>query len=285
MLSIEEKRVYGDRDEATEAYVSSPMGVVRVRIAGDNVGEFSLCARCDARDVAASDGRVAVATDEDALVLASEESDEPTFAETGFGPAVAVGYVDERLVAAGPDGRVARLEANGKWTVLEPKGGDERRTATIDEVRAIDGDLVGTDDGVYRVHGDELEHAGLSDVRDVGAAGVPLAATGDGLYKLGNGWMKIYERPFDAVAADSRSSPGSLSRAHAVSDRSVYEYVDEEWREDETRANADDRIVAIDYDGYLYAVTETGTVEIAGDGEWRGRSIGVRDVTGLAVLR
>ncbi|ELY69688.1 HVO_0234 family beta-propeller protein, partial [Natronobacterium gregoryi] len=47
MLSIEEKRVYGDRDEVTEAYVSSPMGVVRVRIAGDTVGEFSLCNRCD----------------------------------------------------------------------------------------------------------------------------------------------------------------------------------------------------------------------------------------------
>ncbi|WP_455565425.1 HVO_0234 family beta-propeller protein, partial [Natronobacterium gregoryi] len=173
------------------------------------------------------------------------------------------------------------------WTVLESKGKDEDRTGTIEEVRAIDGDFVGTDDGVYRVHGDDdLEHAGLSDVRDVAAVGVPLAATDDGLYKLGNGWMELSEGRFDVVAADPRSNPGSLSRAHAVSsDGSVYEYADGEWHEDETRSAGADRIVAVGYGEQVYAVTETGTVEVAGDGEWRGRSIGVRNVTGLAVPR
>lgn len=293
MLSIDEKRVYADREGVTEAYVSSPMGVVQVRISGDNIGEFTLCERCDARDVATAGGRVAVATDEDVRVFEApldddhEEGDRPTddpdFVETGFGPAVAVGYDDTGLLAAGPDGRIARRDEEG-WTELADPDG------SIAAVRAIDGNLVGTPDGVYRAHDGDLDHAGLSDVRDVAGGGVPLAATGDGLYKLGNGWMEILEEPFALVAADARSSPGSLARAHAVSseDGTLYEHVagddgDGEWHEVETDT-LDGRIVGLDYGDRTYAVTETGTVAVESDDGWRTRSIGVRDVTGLAIL-
>ncbi|WP_425498453.1 HVO_0234 family beta-propeller protein, partial [Natrinema soli] len=58
MDSIEEKRVYGDREGAATAYVASAMGIVRVRVAGDTVGEFGLCERCSARDVAAGPAAV-----------------------------------------------------------------------------------------------------------------------------------------------------------------------------------------------------------------------------------
>ncbi len=69
MDSIEEKRVFGDRSGALEVYVASSIGVVRVRVAGDTVGEFGLCERCDTRDVAATADSVAIATDEDVRVL------------------------------------------------------------------------------------------------------------------------------------------------------------------------------------------------------------------------
>ncbi|WP_226482124.1 HVO_0234 family beta-propeller protein [Natrinema amylolyticum] len=292
MDSIEEKRVYGDREGAITAYVASEIGVVRVSVAGDTVGEFGLCERCTARDVAATRDAVAVATDEDVRVLALEEGAEPetgngatdaaatdeTFVGTGFGPAVAVGYDDDGdLIAADSNGRVAcRAAGADEWTTLE----DE----TVAAVRAIDGDLVGTDSGVYRVHEGGLDHAGLTDIRDVSAAGVPLAATVDGLYKLGNGWMEIREGQFDVVAADPRSEPGRLVRAHAVAGDTVYEYAsdDDEWRErasDRSRG----RIVGVGYGDAVYAVTESGTFLSASEGEWRTRTLGITGVTGLAV--
>ncbi|GAB3677973.1 HVO_0234 family beta-propeller protein [Halopiger thermotolerans] len=302
MDSIEEKRVYGDREGALEAYVTSSMGVVRVRVAGDAVGEFSLCERCDARDVATTrDGvAVAIATDEDVRVFsrAAEDggNDDPAFEETGFGEAVAVGYDGAELVAAGPAGEVACWRPDpdpdpdpdgkgGEWETLE----DE----TVAAVRAIDGDLIGTESGVYRVHDGGLDHVGLSDVRDVSAAGVPLAATAEGLYKLGNGWMELADGAFDAVAADPHTEPGRLTRAIAASAAgTVYALADGEWTEREGPAES---IVAVGYGDAdaVYAVTEGGsflaleTGESAdGDGgppTWRPHPIGVTDVTGLAV--
>ncbi|ELZ19109.1 HVO_0234 family beta-propeller protein [Natrinema limicola] len=286
MQSIEEKRVYGDRQGAITAYVASAMGVVRVRVAGDTVGEFGLCERCGARDVAASPDAIAVATDDDVRILGLEAestsdregdtpvvADDESFVETGFGPAVAVGFDGDDVLAAGPDGRVARRTAGAdEWTTLS----DGLETA----VRAIDGDLVGTADGVYRVSDDGLEHAGLSDVRDVSAAGVPLAATADGLYKLGNGWMTVLEGPFETVAADPRSERGELVRAHAVATDGVYEFVADEWHAID---GSSEQIVGVGYGETTYAVTDEGTFLAWSDGEWRTRALGVRDVSGLAV--
>ena len=288
MQSIEEKRVYGDRQGAVTAYVASAMGVVRVRVAGDTVGEFGLCDRCDTRDIAASGDAVAVATDDDVRVLALENregadhdgdapvaaTDEP-FVDTGFGPAAAVGFDGTDLLAAGPDGRVARHTAGtgtDEWTTLT----DDLETT----IRAIDGDLVATDDGVYRVGDDALAHAGLSDARDVSAAGVPVAATADGLSKLGNGWLTVLEGAFETVAADPRSEQGDLVRAHAVAADGLYEFVADEWHAIE---GSSEHIVGVGYGETTYAVTENGTFLAWSDGEWRDRSLGVRDVTGLAV--
>ncbi|ELZ15916.1 hypothetical protein C478_04239 [Natrinema thermotolerans DSM 11552] len=276
MHSIEEKRVYGDREGAITAYVASAFGVVRVRVAGDTVGEFGLCERCEARGVATTDESVAIATGEDVRVAPLEDGDggEESFAETGFGPAVAVGADGGELLAASPDGRVARRPAGAtEWTTLT----DE----TVASVRAIDGDLVGTEDGVYRIHDGGLDHAGLTDVRDVSAAGVPLAATAEGLYKLGNGWMAVREGPFDAVSADPRSEQGTLTRAHAVASEEVYGYAgDDEW---DALPDASEPIVDVGYGETVYAVTEDGTFLAAAEDGWRPHPIGVRDVTGLAV--
>ena len=276
MDSIEEKRVYDDRGGATVVYVASATGLCRVRVSGDAVGSFGLVERRASRDVAARAGELAVATDEDVFVV--ERPAAPTGVETdatlevtGFGPAVAVGYDDDVLVAAAPDGRVARWEAT-EWLPLE------RRSSA--DVRAIDGDLLATADGVVRHWGGSLEPAGLSAVRDVSIAGVPLAATDDGLYKLGNGWMRERSGPFDVVAADPRSSPGELERAHAAAGDTLYEHDDGEWLECE---RTDAAIVGVGYGETSYAVTEDGTFLAAGDSGWRSHALGVDEVSGLSV--
>ncbi|MCU4972406.1 hypothetical protein OB955_06600 [Halobacteria archaeon AArc-m2/3/4] len=299
MSTLEEKRVYSNRQDATEAYVASAIGVVRVAVADDIVGEFSLVERCVARDVAATASTVAVATDEDVIVRSLEgasereeengsedeldgKADAETFTRTDFGPATAVGFDGDDLLAAGSDGRVGRRsEDEREWETLESADTDL-------EVRAIDGDLVGTAGGVFRVHDGELEHAGLTDVRDVSADGIPQAATADGLYTLGNGWLEAHGREFDVVTADPASEPGTLRRAHAVSGLSVYEHADGEWLE---YARTSVPVVDLAYGETVYAVTGRGTFLAAsvdaGESDaiegWRSRTLGVTDVAGVAI--
>lgn len=286
MGTIDEKRVYGDRSGATEAYVACGVGVVRVSVSGDSVGEFGLRERCDARDVAATDGAIAVATDEDVLVRAPGDDSDAVFEPTAFGPAVSVGWAEGDLLAAGPDGRVARLDRGASgWNSLS--------VPEVLSVCAVDGDLVGTDAGVYRVRGDDLEHVGLTDVRDVSAAGIPLAATANGLYALGNGWIRSREGDFAVASADPASESGRLERAHAVAGREVYEHADGEWP---ARGEFEDRVVDVAYGEATYAVTEAGTFLAAetGRGEegrdgdvevegWRSHPLGMRDVRAVAV--
>lgn len=277
--TIAEKRVYADREAALDAYVASPVGVVRVRINDDAVGEFALVERCDARDVGAGGGSLAVATAEDVLVPSHPDESDGAFVGTAFGPAVAVGVEDGgdgggdgTLLAADADGVVARRR-EGTWEEL----------ASLDApVRAIDGDFVGADGGAYRVRERELDHAGLTDVRDVSTAGVPLAATADGLYRLGNGWMRVLDRPVDVVAADPRTEPGSLARAHAAAGTTLYERDGDGWR---VLTETERPVAGIAYGEAerVYAVTEAGTFLAAGDDGLRSRSIGVDDVTGLAI--
>ncbi|UTF54441.1 HVO_0234 family beta-propeller protein [Natronosalvus rutilus] len=298
MVSIDEKRVYGAREGATAAYVAAEMGVVRVLISGDAVGEFSLLERCTAHDLAAGVGWLAVATDEDVLVSdLSSESEEHAFVRTDFGPAVAVGIRDGTLLAADAAGRAGTL---GLETLAADDWHDlafpDAKAPEQPTVRAADGDLLATDAGVYRRSGTRLVHAGLSAVRDVSAAGVPLAATADGLYRLGNGWMRDLEGPFDRVAADPLSDPGSLGRAHALGD-AVYEHgtggADPEtasengWRRLEA---LDTDLVDVAYGDGIYAVTEDGTVLVADPGRgpgtesrWRPHPIGVRGVAAMVV--
>ncbi|ELZ03004.1 hypothetical protein C482_05086 [Natrialba chahannaoensis JCM 10990] len=343
MDSIEEKRVFGERGGAVQAYVASSFGLVRVHIAGDTVGEFTLCARCDARDITATpNGHVVVATDEDVRVEehprhSDDDGDENTASEfsltdTGFGPATAVGVTESTVLAAGPDGAVGFLEyerddgrndwRDSDWEELEfERSGSEALANEPTTVRAIDGDLLATDAGVYRFRETDservLEHAGLTDVVDVSAAAVPLAATADGLYRLGNGWMKVVEGTFETVTADPQAAPGRLSRAHAVGqteagsnatgtethEPDLYAFGDGNW-ERVSVEKVSDPIVDVGYGPRVtpaqeaatalesvYAVTESGTILVsateAGESTtpdaWRQRSVGVTDVTGLVV--
>lgn len=183
----------------------------------------------------------------------------------------------------------------------------------VERVRAIDGGLIAAADGVYRVTADGLAPAGLSDVRDVAAAGRPLAATGEGLYALGNGWLRELPGQFRAVASDLQAGPdadptAAVTEAVAVGDgvyaKSVGATTGGETgsadasgdaTEDRSGAGAngdwravdcptDDPVVDVAVvDGVWYGVTEGGTFLVdAGDGP-RTQPLGLHDVAALAV--
>ncbi|MFC5971529.1 hypothetical protein ACFPYI_09320 [Halomarina salina] len=277
MSTIDEKRVYGERSGATEAFVATGMGLARVSVSGDLVGEFGLADRRPVRDVAARDGTLAVACDEDVLVGA-------TLDETGFGPADAVGFDRSGDLLAAGEGRVAR------YTVDDDAGSETWTTlGECEDVRAVDGDLVATADGVFRVTDDGLSHAGLDDARDVTIRPVPRVATADGLYQLGNGWMDDGEGSFSVVASDG-------DRTHAATDDALLELLDGEWATVDLPVS--ERVAGVAYADQCYAVTEAGTFLVEGeredDGddeasersaerEWHSRTLGLPDVRGVAV--
>lgn len=255
MSSIEEKRVYAEKSGEATLRLASDVGVVRVSVSADSIGEFGIEQRCHARDLADCGG-LAVATDEDVLL-----DGEPT----GFGPAVAVGGEGEPI-AAGPEGRAARY-ADDEWEEL----------GRVEGVRAADGDLLAAADGIYRA-ADGLAHVGLEGAADVSTPGVPLAATDEGLYRLGNGWMREAEGEFDRVAADRDSPPGELARACALGGGALYVY-DGEWRE----RDVPEPLAAAAIGEAIYGATVDGTLYVdAGDG-WRSQALGVPGVGAMLV--
>jgi hypothetical protein len=258
MSTIDEKRVYGERSGATEAFVATGMGLARVSVSGDLVGEFGLADRRPAADVAVSGGRLAVATDEDVLLGA-------TLAETGFGPASAVGFDRSgELLAAGED-RIARYDAEAEtWTTL----------GECAAVRALDGDLVAAAGGAFRVTPDGLTHAGLDDARDVTVRGTPRVATSEGLYVLGNGWMDDGRGSYRVVTSDGE-------RTHAATDDALFELDGETWNRVELPVS--ETIAGVAYGDQLYVVTADGTFLVEGDDEWHTRTLGLPDVRGVAV--
>ena len=316
MSDITEKRVFGDRLGAQEAYVASGAGLVRVRLRADAIGEFALLDYRPARDVTARDGTIAVATAEDLLVGSvaegSGDGDSPAASDTaqdgealeatGLGPAVAVGASATGISAATPEGRLYRL-VDGDWRPIDGP-------ADL-AVRAIDGELVATDRGVYRLGDDSLEPVGLTDVRDVSAR-EPWAATASGLYALGNGWMCELEAAVDVVAVAPAATAGDQSTVHAgvgsrLLERRVGACTDTNGAGGETDGHSGDvdgasgdahhtdgwrSVVDLDAPisdvapgeaGYCYAVTADGRLHAVGPEGVRSRSIGVPDLAAVVV--
>lgn len=295
--SLTEKRVYGAKAGRTDVYLAGGTGLVRVGVSGDRIGEFGVVHRGEVRDVAvlpaaetAGAGSacgpdlIAVATAADVLV--GDAADDLELAGTGMGPGVAVGFHAGAVLAGGEDGVVRRLKGDAVDSRPTSVGGDPEPLGDAGEVRAISGPLVASDAGVFRVADGDLTNVGLADVRDVAGAGVPLAATDEGLYWLGNGWMDALPGAFEAVASDGARDALAAGPAGATDDAlSVHE--GEEWAADAWTAAAlpvDERVVELAYgSGIAVAVTDCGTVcANAGDG-WRHQPIGVREVGGVAV--
>jgi len=275
-ISLSEKRMYGQTRPETHAYVGSGLGITRVETAGGQIGRFSLAERCSARDIAGANGEVAVATAESVLV-----STDDGFAETGFGPATAVGYDADGLLAAG-EGRVARYD-DGEWWEM----------GAVDDVRALASDLVAAADGVYGLPG--CAYLGLHDAADVAG---PFAATADSLYKRDaqegtvgarENWLPVRSGSHGVVASDGE-------RTHTADTDSLYELADHDGASPDPHWQPCDlpvreRVVDVAYGTDTYAITEDGTFLVKtadestadGRGGWRARSLGVPDVVGIAV--
>ncbi|MEZ3116099.1 hypothetical protein RYH80_09255 [Halobaculum sp. MBLA0147] len=281
MPTIDEKRVYDAKEGTTRLLVACGVGTVAVSVSGDIVGEFGIDDDRPARDVAAAEGVLAVATATDVLVGAYEATD--------HGPAAAVAVADGTVFAVAPDGTLARLAdvTDAAW----------ERLGTVTDVRAADGRLLATADGVVRLTDDGPEPAGLDDVRDVAGRGVPYAATDDGLYRLANGWERVVSGAFETVATDATGDRVVASDGESVVTRGEpWAATDgEESAAPTTPAPTDAAtgewtvhdeagVVAGAVAGeQVLAVTETGTVRVSvGDG-WRGRTLGVPDVVAATV--
>ena len=278
MPTIDEKRVYDDAAAPTPVFVAAEQGLVVAQLSDDAVGEFSLARRGIVRDLAVgADGTLAIASDESVLV--APDADPDRLHETGFGPATAVSVVDEphEVVAADDSGRVARLSLPDEIDADTVAAAAWTEAGSVDEVRALDGRLVAAVDGVHRVTESGLDDAGLDDARDVAARGAPLAATSEGLYELGNGWMLARDGPHETVATDG-------DRADAVAaDGTVLGRAagGEEWAD--RSLPTEDRIADFAYtDDAVVAATESGSLLAnAGDG-WRSRAVGVTGVRAIA---
>ena len=265
-ITLEEKRVYAATAGRTEAFVACGVGLARVAVSDALVGEFGLVWRGDARDAAAGGGHLVLATDDDVYLAAGTGDGDPVFEPAGFGPATAVSVdgSDRGIVAAG-EGRVAHLDG-GEWTTLCELGG----------VRAIDGDLLAAESGVHRLDG---THVGLRSARDVASTGLPFAATRDGLYYLGNGWMDAHEGDFRVIASDG-------DRAHAATGEALYERAGapDEWVA--VDLSVEGRVVDVAHAETTYAITDEGTflAHDTAEGTWRDRTLGLSDVRAVAVV-
>ena len=296
-VSIDEKRVYAGGAGRTDAYVATGTGVVRVALSADKIGAFELVDDDPARDVAvlardSGPDRVAAATP-DGLAVAG---DDPAFESVDDDPAAAVGAAadgDAFLVARGSGaidrvaavdrGRAADRDAVADRTAAaDQEPASATRLGSVAEPRAVDGGLVAAADGVHRVDDGAVRSVGLDDARDVVGTGTPLAATGSGLYRLGNGWMTAREGAATAVAADGDGRAAAVVDGDLLVHSGVERWGGETW--ERASVPVDETVVALGYGpGVLVAVTDGGTLCVnAGDG-WRYQVIGVRDVAGVAL--
>lgn len=280
--ATDERRLFEESTAGTVAFVASELGIARVDVAGDRVGQFSLAKRCTATAIAAAGDVVAVGTDEDVLVSTGGE-----FVATGFGPAAAVGVDDDTLVAATPDGQVGRLTGH-------PFDAQQWESAgQVTAPRRFDGTVLAAGSGVFRVT-DSVDALGLDDAFDVagGHAGAdvgPFAATGTGLFRLDDDWIRELDGAVQAVDTDGE-------RVRAVDDEAVLERAltdqssDSDWQRRPLPEGVS--LVDIAHGETLYGVTSDGQFLVSTASElttddqsgWRSQHVGIRGVVGLAVL-
>jgi len=258
----EERQLFEPRDGGAVAYVTSELGILRVDLGPDRIGEFSLVERRRANAVAVDGSLAAVGTDETVLIDAGDG-----FTPTDLGPAVAVGADDRTVFAASPDGTVTRRENAGAWALV----------GTVSDPRQFDGRYLAAGDGVYRVD------SGLQRIYDGGARDVTSegsrVATDDGLVRHEGGeWHREHEGRVSVLAG-----------RYAVDANGLLELSGDRWDRRATPAGGDP--VALVEGACLYAVTDDGQFLVSvpgeratdGQGGWRSRTLGVRGVTDLGV--
>jgi len=255
--TIAEKRVFDDREGARRLWLATGVGVVRVAVAADRVGEYGVAHPGATHDAAATAAGVVAATADDVAV-----DGDPT----GVG----------RALAVGTDREGAPLVVLADGTVRRPDGPE---LGAVPGARAVDGGLVAAPDGVYRVTpGDEIAGAGLDDARDVAGEGTPLAATGDGLYALGPGWTRRRAGAFDAVAS------GPDAAVALAADGAVHRGRGEDWAALPALPGSLDAVDVGRGPGVTYVAGREGRLAVRVDGGgWRVRTLGTPEVARLAV--
>jgi len=268
MQDLAAKRVYGDRAGANRLLVAAASGLIAVAVSDGRVGEFGLVRNCTPIDLAAvadRDGGFLVATERD--VLSAARWDVEALEPTGFGSATAVTFHDNGPLAAGPAGRLASYDES-EWTDL----GELPAPATD-----MQGDLIGTADGVVRLIDGSLRPAGLADVTSVArAAGMPLVATATGLYELGNGWLDVLDGAFELVTA----APDG--RAHVAGETEFFARRQGAWVPVELPA--DSPIGAVAYGSRPFVLTTDGHLYIESEAGWSGTPLGIDGIVGAVVL-
>ncbi|MFW6437020.1 MAG: HVO_0234 family beta-propeller protein [Halococcoides sp.] len=273
MGDVSDDRVFDDQGPRATAYLGTVDGVVTLDFSTDRIGQIGLAVEGVVRDLAVVDGRVAVATAEDVLLIGDSVE------RTGFGEAIAVGGTD-RVLAAGPEGRIARL-SEGVWTTV----GDLR------DVRSMAGPYVGTGSGVYRAD-DAISYEGLVGVNALAGEDPGWAGTHEGLYRIADGGFE-HDGVIRAVAADG-------SAVHAATAEALFERDPEgadgpsAWTDLDPPTEAP--IAALAHgpagpDGQrtLIGVTVDGVAvlrpAVSADGgtEWRRRTLGFEGIAGLVV--
>ena len=282
MQTLTEKRVFGAKTGVTDVFVATDAGLAAVTVSADQIGAFGLASREPATGVAATADRLVVGTDEgllaadiDAGSRAGDVAD-PAFESIGgdaIGSVAAVDLTPEEMVVAEADGVVSRTRGEQKndsptW----------ERLGETEGVRAIDAGLLAATDGVYRVDAGGLTNTGLSDVQAVTGVGQPLAATDDGLFRLGNGWQSVAEGAFRAVAADGHG------HAHAVGEAGLLVRAADDGAWTTTTPPVEEPLVDLAADrGVVVGITEAGTLCVtAGDG-WRHQRLGLPGARSVAI--
>lgn len=271
MGDLAEDRVYADRSGGMTLVVAAAPGLVTVAVSDGRVGGYGIAKECSPADLAAAAAEagdqfpLAVATDRDVLLAETAEID--ALEPTEFGPATAVTAQEGRPMAADPAGELASYRDSGWETIGELPG----------PATALDGDLVGTAEGVFRLVDGGLRPAGLADVNDVArAAGMPLVATADGLYELGNGWLDVLEGAFDLVTATTDG------RAHAAGPAGSFTRENGAWAPLELPGES--AVAAVAYGLRTFVLTEAGDLYVEEETGWSRTPLGIDGIVGAVVL-
>lgn len=259
MHNIDEKRIFAEKTTDRVAYIAADVGLLTVRLAEDRVGNFGITQRCSPEDIAVYHNQVALAAED--VYLGDADGIEPT----NFGASVAVGD-GSGLLTASPGGTLAQYDADPPhWESI----------GKLSSVTAIEGDLIGTESGIYRLP--ELTDVGLDRVRDIDTTGVPLAATQTGLYRLGNGWMDDIDGDFHMVS----SPPARDYATYAATPNTCYKRHEGEWHPLELSTT--EPIVDAAFGDCPYLLAADGTL-LANAGEgWRSHPLGVTGAVGIAI--
>lgn len=277
----EERRLFGDRRQKVTAFVGAALGLTRVEVAADRIGQFSLIER-GAVNCVAADESVVVGTEETVLV-----GDGERFNSVDFGPAATVGVDEGYLYAASPDGEVGRLALATVADGTEGIGDRWERVGSVDDPARFGGSMLAAADGLYQVD-DELEHHGLADVRDVTPDGT-FAATADGIYRFDGEWHREYEGAARAVQTHDGTVYAIAGGEDSGAGSRLVKRNGDEWRAVDLPTT--EELVDLAVGQGLYVLTDQGTLIVEADpaetsdghAGWRSRALGVRDARRLAV--